>query len=261
MNSSLCNIPKYSIDLLNNINFQSLESIPMIFIPSKQSNSFHSIANMNNLLNNYYNEIIHLTSSNTLSQGYLQMTLGDYISNILNTSLDDITNHNYANQSYYLFGNNYHGIFNEIIHNYNIPNCYHCQQAAAVTPGIGGYHSGVNWHFHGGGFSEVIIGKKRWLLYPPEIKESIPGYDINKTVSSWIETIYPHLHEYQVDTFDMSNILPVSHKKSSTFQSLLYECEIEPGEILYFPNNWMHATLNTAKFTMFISTFIDQQLL
>ena len=32
-------------------------------------------------------------------------------------------------------------------------------------------------------------------------------------------------------------------------------CDIEPGEQLYFPTWWMHATLNLDDYTCFISTF------
>ncbi len=41
----------------------------------------------------------------------------------------------------------------------------------------------------------------------------------------------------------------------------LQECELHPGEILYFPDKWMHATLNTDNYNVFASVFIDKQLL
>lgn len=41
----------------------------------------------------------------------------------------------------------------------------------------------------------------------------------------------------------------------------LYECEIKPNELLYFPPMWMHATLNTDIYNIFMSLFIDIQLM
>mmetsp|Transcript_29223 Transcript_29223/g.93897 ORF Transcript_29223/g.93897 Transcript_29223/m.93897 type:complete len:102 (+) Transcript_29223:602-907(+) len=35
----------------------------------------------------------------------------------------------------------------------------------------------------------------------------------------------------------------------------LLECTIEPGELLYFPDNWFHATLNIGQ-SVFMSTFV-----
>jgi hypothetical protein len=36
---------------------------------------------------------------------------------------------------------------------------------------------------------------------------------------------------------------------------------ISPGEVLYFPDRWMHATINLDDYNVFVSVFIDVQLL
>ena len=41
----------------------------------------------------------------------------------------------------------------------------------------------------------------------------------------------------------------------------LQECTTGPGEMLYFPAKWMHATLNMSPYNVFVSLFIDLQLL
>jgi hypothetical protein len=41
----------------------------------------------------------------------------------------------------------------------------------------------------------------------------------------------------------------------------LFECVIEPGEYLYFPSGWMHATLNLDSYNAFVSLFLDRQLM
>jgi hypothetical protein len=37
-----------------------------------------------------------------------------------------------------------------------------------------------------------------------------------------------------------------------------YECTIKPGELIYFPAQWYHSTLNLDKYTTFMSTFTDE---
>lgn len=41
----------------------------------------------------------------------------------------------------------------------------------------------------------------------------------------------------------------------------LYECVLTPGEMLYFPDKWQHATLNLDPYNLFVSVFLDLQLL
>ncbi|KAM7387641.1 hypothetical protein PAMA_009991 [Pampus argenteus] len=90
--------------------------------------------------------------------------------------------------------------------------------------------TGVPFHWHGPGYSEVIYGRKRWFLYPPD-KE--PHFHPNRTTLSWVTETYPHLPEDEAPL----------------------ECTIQPGEVLYFPDRWWHATLNLDT-SVFISTFL-----
>lgn len=46
-----------------------------------------------------------------------------------------------------------------------------------------------------------------------------------------------------------------------TLGSQLQECSLRPGEVLYFPAMWPHATLNTDGYNAFVSVFIDPQLM
>ncbi|XP_023584106.1 jmjC domain-containing protein 8 isoform X1 [Trichechus manatus latirostris] len=93
-----------------------------------------------------------------------------------------------------------------------------------------GAGSGVPFHWHGPGFSEVIYGRKRWFLYPPE---KTPEFHPNKTTLAWFHDTYPTL---------APSARPL-------------ECTIQAGEVLYFPDRWWHATLNLDT-SVFISTFL-----
>ncbi|NXD44701.1 JMJD8 protein, partial [Copsychus sechellarum] len=93
-----------------------------------------------------------------------------------------------------------------------------------------GSGSGVPFHWHGPGFSEVIFGRKRWFLYPPD---KTPHFHPNETTLAWLQHTYP--------------TLPPAQRP--------LECTLHPGEVLYFPDRWWHATLNLDT-SVFISTFL-----
>ena len=95
-------------------------------------------------------------------------------------------------------------------------------------------------------FSEQIVGSKRWFLYPPS--HSI-HFDPNMTIHHWVKQRETILDD-QCTT-----------EKN---ESLLYEGTVVPGEILYLPAGWLHATYNLLSldnYNIFMSLFIDPQLL
>lgn len=98
--------------------------------------------------------------------------------------------------------------------------------------GIAGVGTGVPFHFHGPGFAEVIHGSKRWFLQPFEKK---PIFNPDQSTLQWYYTVYPTLSD---------NEKPL-------------ECLMNPGELIYFPDKWWHATLNTET-AVFISTFLSR---
>ncbi|KAJ0000913.1 hypothetical protein NQD34_005933 [Periophthalmus magnuspinnatus] len=93
-----------------------------------------------------------------------------------------------------------------------------------------GAGTGVPFHWHGPGYSEVIYGRKRWFLYPPD---KPPHFHPNISTLSWVTHTYPSLSPEEAPL----------------------ECTIQPGEVLFFPDRWWHATLNLDT-SVFISTFL-----
>eukprot|EP00960_Hanusia_phi_P036168 752184-Hanusia_phi.AAC.2 len=55
------------------------------------------------------------------------------------------------------------------------------ERAQRISHGAGGSGSGVPFHVHGPGFSEVLWGRKRWFLMPEGIR---PDFDPDETTSS-----------------------------------------------------------------------------
>ncbi|NXQ87963.1 JMJD8 protein, partial [Nyctibius grandis] len=71
---------------------------------------------------------------------------------------------------------------------------------------------------------------QRWFLYPPH---KTPHFHPNETTLAWLHRTYP--------------ALPPAERP--------LECTLRPGEVLYFPDRWWHATLNLDT-SVFISTFL-----
>ena len=99
----------------------------------------------------------------------------------------------------------------------------------ALSFGVGPDGSGVPFHFHNDGFSEVLHGHKYWLLYP----QRPPRFRENATSVAWLKHDYPLLH---------ADERPLT-------------CLIGPGDLLYFPKGWWHAVVNVGE-TVFMSTFL-----
>ena len=52
---------------------------------------------------------------------------------------------------------------------YSLPN-----HRSAYSFGVAAALTGVPFHFHGPGFAETVVGRKRWFLYEPSFK---PDFD------------------------------------------------------------------------------------
>jgi len=178
------------------------------------------------LLKNMGNMLVELSSSNSYSKDKVSVSLAEYINQIMPLQGSS----QQSNETFYLFGNNHGELWQGLLANYNRPPCTTCGEEAALSFGIGGAGSGVAFHMHGPGFSEVLHGEKRWFLYPPAFPLT---WNPDHTQQTWLKEVYPFLEESQ---------RPL-------------ECTIQPGEVLYFPNGWIHATLNLNEYTVFVSTF------
>jgi hypothetical protein len=167
---------------------------PVIFVDDDRLNAnLYNLVSRDSLIDNHGDIVVSLSSSNTYSHGLRKMSLQDYITQWVDPKQPPQPTHNTpkdispsstttsqlpfptfspqsaqsisttqttsANESFYLFGNNYDGIFRQLNSLYSAPPCLHCEKGGAKTIGIGGGQSGVSFHFHGLGFSEAIIGE------------------------------------------------------------------------------------------------------
>lgn len=199
---------------------------PVIISTENSNEYFKQLCERYQLLKDYGDKKIVLSTANTHSYDKLEMTLEQYIENTLYPQ--DITES--GKNTLYFFGDNNHTEWKKLFEQYNMPPYKLPKKGPALSFGIAGIGSGVPFHFHGPGFAEVIHGSKRWFLYPYDDK---PEFNPDETTLYWVQNEYPKLPK----------------------NDNLYECTIFPGEALYFPDRWWHATFNLET-SVFISTFL-----
>ncbi|KAM5198257.1 jmjC domain-containing protein 8 isoform 5-T5 [Hipposideros larvatus] len=179
-------------------------SRPVILQGLTDNSRFRALCSRERLLASFGDNVVRLSTANTYS---------------------------YQKDTLYFFGDNNFTEWASLFRHYSPPTFGLLGTTPAYSFGIAGAGTGVPFHWHGPGFSEVIYGRKRWFLYPPE---KTPKFHPNKTTLSWLRDTYPAL--------------------TPSAQPL--ECTIQPGEVLYFPDRWWHATLNLDT-SVFISTFLS----
>lgn len=171
--------------------------------------------------------MVRLSTANTYSYQKVDLPFQDYVEHLLHPQ-DPAS---LGNDTLYFFGDNNFTEWASLFRHYSPPPFGLLGTTPAYSFGIAGAGSGVPFHWHGPGFSEVIYGRKRWFLYPPE---KTPEFHPNKTTLAWLRDTYPTL---------APSARPL-------------ECTIQAGEVLYFPDRWWHATLNLDT-SVFISTFLS----
>lgn len=268
-----CNIPR--VDIITDKSIEILNDLPPYPIiyhlankTDRKGEMLKKITELSYLLEHHGEDDVVLSSSNAYSHGKHNCKLREYLSIFdKQSSVKDLLLNNQANESYYLFGYNYDGIWKQISDNYVIDNCQHCEAVGAKTVGIGANNSGVVFHFHGPGFAEVLYGAKQWFFYPPKV--DVPRFHPNMTMTEWVSLYHQDKNgEFEIDTggeidSDVGEYMSYSRLSNGTgsMSELLLECVLYPNELLYFPSNWNHGTLNIGEYNVFVSTFVDNMWL
>ena len=102
---------------------------------------------------------------------------------------------------------------------------------------IGPSCSGTHLHAHCNAMNLLVIGKKRWFLFPPTLNlyqkhfRVAKGTEIKPTY--WERMDYPLINMLQ---WFKTRYKSLEHKPLEVIQ--------EAGDLLYVPSGWMHAVLN-----------------
>mmetsp|Transcript_3104 Transcript_3104/g.8949 ORF Transcript_3104/g.8949 Transcript_3104/m.8949 type:complete len:308 (+) Transcript_3104:197-1120(+) len=181
---------------------------------------------------------VTLSSSNSISAHRRTIPLVQYLEEITTIANGETYPDQLSNETWYLFGETYGVEWKRMLLDYEMPPCSTCEdrELSALAFGVGNCGSGVQWHTHGPGFSESIHGQKHWVLYPPERK---PSYNSDYASRYWMETNY----------MDIENE-----------DDMPWECTLNPGDLVYFPDQWHHATINLSPYTVFVSTFTTEHI-
>lgn len=237
IDSTFCNIPRVQAKSVTREAFanQYLERYPVILQGATDTSIFRRVVEKELLLSKYGNYSVILSSANKNSYDKRTVPLREYLGNSymrpqqLNAS---------GASSWYLFGDNRHEEWKEAFDAYEKPNRYVFGKYASLSFGIGPAGSGVPFHTHGHVFNEVMYGKKRWWLQAPKDRGSNadgPRFDPDASSLQWLTNVRP--------TY------------TSDEERELLECVCAPGDLLYIPSFWHHATLNIGE-TVFMATFV-----
>jgi len=86
---------------------------------------------------------------------------------------------------------------------------------------VGGPRSGAHFHAHGAAFLTLLSGRKRWHLHQVGAFPNASVPHLHRDVSAWESQVRPAL----------GSSAPIS-------------CVQQPGETMFVPDSWAHATAN-----------------
>ncbi|XP_047486050.1 jmjC domain-containing protein 8-like [Penaeus chinensis] len=202
-------------------------SEPVVIKGATDNQVFQTLTRRSALLEGYGHTTVRLSSANSYSYDKRDVTFNEYcVRHVHPQKLTTL-----GNETFYFFGDNNHEEWQDLLEQYIQPPYRLPFHLPALSFGLAGPGTGVPFHFHGPGFAETMWGRKRWFMYPPNVN---PNFHPNRTTLQWLMEDYP------------------LRKDDSNF----YECTLNPGEIIYFPDKWWHATLNIDS-SVFISTFLS----
>lgn len=187
-----------------------------------------------------------------------------------------------ATETWYMFGDSIGDEWEDLTALYALPGDTGQDEGLPVF-GVAGQYSGVAFHTHGAAWAEVLEGSKRWWLAPPALKPVFQGdqhqrdwatsvLPVYQAALSGVESDmegrgYTRLVDAETSSSSLNGTAPLSEGErrlqawlSSTLStSPLLSCELGPGQVLYIPPQWWHATLNTGVYNTFISTFTREK--
>ena len=232
--------------------FERYPSRPSIYRSVVDPNDFHNKTARKFLLDLMQNEKIEIPADfSKKSKSFV--TFLDYVSEIMRpASLENllardpsITWHGHAdvNENYWPFDPEW--VAEKFPHSHvhqfpgplkNARDQYH-QDTGELSFSVGHSGSFVPFHKHSphcrGAIAEVLRGRKRWFMTPDHLP---PKLDINTSIFKWYHDI----------------VQQGGHELPEGVET----CVAKPGDLLFVPPEWWHATLNLGE-TVFMSKFLD----
>uniref|UniRef100_A0A8C9F604 Jumonji domain containing 8 n=1 Tax=Pavo cristatus TaxID=9049 RepID=A0A8C9F604_PAVCR len=183
---------------------------------STPCSAFQALCTRQKLLAAYGERLVRLSTANTYSYRKVDVPFQEYVERLLQPQDPAAL----GSDTLYFFGDNNFTEWGSLFQHYVPPPFRIPGTSGAYSFGIAGGSLPIGWD------QEI----RRWFLYPPD---KTPHFHPNETTLAWLQHTYP--------------TLPPEERP--------LECTIRPGEVLYFPDRWWHATLNLDT-SVFISTFL-----
>eukprot|EP00924_Labyrinthula_sp_SR-Ha-C_P001067 maker-scaffold_7-snap-gene-12.44-mRNA-1 protein AED:0.01 eAED:0.01 QI:12/1/1/1/1/1/2/513/292 len=194
--------------------------------------SFFKLTAKNSLKKIFGNLFVEVSTANThTGRNWTDFTLSEYIDQLGSKNTKKL-----GNETKYLFGSHFGAEWDGFLSYYKAPthNFKEMQWQETLSFGVADKYSGVPFHFHGPTFLELVHGSKMFYLFPPST--ALKDFDPDKTTLDWLKLSLPKYTPNYLEDF--------------------IQCKIEQGDIMYFPADWLHATLNLDDYTVFIATFV-----
>ncbi|XP_069342466.1 jmjC domain-containing protein 8 isoform X4 [Eulemur rufifrons] len=135
---------------------------PVILQGLTDNSKFRALCSRERLLASFGESVVRLSTANTYSYRKVDLPFQEYVEQLLHpqdpTSL--------GNDTLYFFGDNNFTEWASLFRHYSPPPFGLLGTTPAYSFGIAGAGSGVPFHWHGPGYSEVIYGRK--VLYFPD---------------------------------------------------------------------------------------------
>ena len=125
-----CNIKKVHVESIENIGniIKQLPEEPVVFVGAPTRNHILAQAASKEALRELHGStVVTLASSNTYSHDTIDMTLSQYLDLLERDA--HLSPNAKANETYYLFGNNFSELFKQLEALYVLPPCTHCKTA------------------------------------------------------------------------------------------------------------------------------------
>lgn len=234
-----CNVERIPMGQLSELQFnQHYRNIPFVLVgPSDRQAALQQATRRDAILQRLADVSVTLSSSNTYSYDKRQATMRAYLDEIraesliaLSTDGEEQVDARRSNETWYLFGNTDPIVWTPLLDLYVLPPFVDTgrRDAVALSFGVGADASGVQMHVHGPVWAETLHGRKRWILAEPSSK---PRFDPDRKSTDWIADDAQRAELHALD------------------------CTLSPGEVLWIPDAWWHATINLGE-TVFISAFV-----
>mmetsp|Transcript_40040 Transcript_40040/g.67150 ORF Transcript_40040/g.67150 Transcript_40040/m.67150 type:complete len:350 (-) Transcript_40040:276-1325(-) len=225
-----CNMERVHVSTLDQETFRKLylERVPVVLTGLYDENTrFREMCSKDSLLADWGDANITLSTANSYSHKKKYLPLRRYIAEQMLPQKEDASGFD----TLYHFGDNDHKGWDGLFQHYRLPPFIPPGSSTALSWGLAGPRTGVPFHIHGAGYSEPIHGRKTWFLTPPDQR---PTFDPEETTLTWMKKHYATVA--QTPGF--------------------LQCTLYPGDALYFPSKWWHATFNLDE-SVFISTFVN----